>query len=225
MPRVRQCPSSDRRKPVSENSKSRPYCRSPLGRSSQAEADAPVGCGCGDRDRDPSTRSRTPHSRAQTAHEWGRPGARRDSQLEAAGAGDDAGRRGGQGAGHGAGGRAGKIQWGFSGPVRRGSPPRSRKHRPGGRWTAAPYAAGFTHRWACSLWQVSDCRVHAWRARRDIGALIDEAAGGRPVHALPAPRGGHDPRRHRALSGTWTTVASQAGPWRASPRRLVRVSP
>ena len=46
-------------------------------------------------------------------------------------------------------------------------------------------AAGFAHRWACSLWQVSDCRVHRWRARRrDIGTLVDKAAGGHPVHAL-----------------------------------------
>ena len=35
------------------------------------------------------------------------------------------------------------------------------------------------------MWQVSDCRVHRWRARRrDIGTLVDKAAGGHPVHAL-----------------------------------------
>jgi putative transposase len=46
-------------------------------------------------------------------------------------------------------------------------------------------AAGFAHSWACSLWQVSDCRVHRWRARRrDIGTLVDKAPGGHPVHAL-----------------------------------------
>lgn len=46
-------------------------------------------------------------------------------------------------------------------------------------------AAGFTHSWACSLWGVSDSRVHRWRARRrDTGTLVDAAPGGHPVHAL-----------------------------------------
>lgn len=46
-------------------------------------------------------------------------------------------------------------------------------------------AAGFSHRWACSLWQVSDDRVHRWRARRrDVGTLEDLAPGGTAVHAL-----------------------------------------
>jgi hypothetical protein len=38
-------------------------------------------------------------------------------------------------------------------------------------------AAGFAHTWACSLWQVSDSRVHRWRARRrDAGTLVDQVA-------------------------------------------------
>lgn len=46
-------------------------------------------------------------------------------------------------------------------------------------------ADGFAHSWACSLWQVSDDRVHRWRARRrDIGTLADIAPGGAPMHAL-----------------------------------------
>jgi transposase InsO family protein len=46
-------------------------------------------------------------------------------------------------------------------------------------------AAGFTHRWACGLWQVSDDRVHRWRARqRDIGTLEDQAPGGTALHRL-----------------------------------------
>jgi putative transposase len=46
-------------------------------------------------------------------------------------------------------------------------------------------AAGFAHIWVCSLWQVSDERVHRWRARRrDTGTLVDRAPGGHPVHAL-----------------------------------------
>ncbi|UCA22867.1 hypothetical protein [Mycobacterium kansasii] len=35
------------------------------------------------------------------------------------------------------------------------------------------------------LWQVSGERVHRWRARRRVtGTLVDQAPGGRPVHAL-----------------------------------------
>jgi putative transposase len=46
-------------------------------------------------------------------------------------------------------------------------------------------ADGFVHSWVCSLWQVSDDRVHRWRARRrDIGSLEDRAPGGLAVHAL-----------------------------------------
>ena len=49
-------------------------------------------------------------------------------------------------------------------------------------------AAGFTHGWVCSLWQVADDRVHRWRARqREQGTLVDRAPGGNPVHGiLPA---------------------------------------
>ena len=49
-------------------------------------------------------------------------------------------------------------------------------------------ADGFPHAWVCSLWQVSDDRVHRWRARRrDIGTLADRAPGGHPVlGVLPA---------------------------------------
>lgn len=46
-------------------------------------------------------------------------------------------------------------------------------------------AAGFTHRWATSVWQVSDDRVHRWRTRRrELGTLEDLAPGGHPVHGL-----------------------------------------
>lgn len=46
-------------------------------------------------------------------------------------------------------------------------------------------AAGFSHRWATSLWQVSDDRVHRWRARRlAVGTLEDLAPGGTAVHSL-----------------------------------------
>ena len=46
-------------------------------------------------------------------------------------------------------------------------------------------ASGFTHTWATSLWQVSDDRVHRWRARqRRYGSLEDLAPGGQPTHGL-----------------------------------------
>jgi putative transposase len=72
-------------------------------------------------------------------------------------------------------------------------------------------AAGFAHTWACSLWQVSDQRVHRWRARRrDEGTLVDRAPGGHPVHALLpdevaaildiAERWGTVDRSHRKLA-------------------------
>lgn len=48
-------------------------------------------------------------------------------------------------------------------------------------------ADGFAHGWACSLWSVSDDRVHRWRARRrEVGTLEDRAPGGNPVHGLLA---------------------------------------
>jgi len=46
-------------------------------------------------------------------------------------------------------------------------------------------AGGFSHRWATGMWQVSDDRVHRWRARRrDVGTLEDLAPGGVAVHGL-----------------------------------------
>jgi putative transposase len=37
-------------------------------------------------------------------------------------------------------------------------------------------AGGYAHTWVCSLWQVSDDRVHRWRQRRrDVGTLADRA--------------------------------------------------
>jgi putative transposase len=63
----------------------------------------------------------------------------------------------------------------------------------------------------CSLWQVSDDRVHRWRARRrQHGTLVDRAPGGGPVHGiLPgevdailavAERWGPIDRSHRKLA-------------------------
>ncbi len=46
-------------------------------------------------------------------------------------------------------------------------------------------ASGFSQAWVCSLWGVSDDRVHRWRQRlRETGTLIDQAPGGNPGHAL-----------------------------------------
>lgn len=85
-------------------------------------------------------------------------------------------------------------------------------------------AAGFAHTWACSLWRVSDSRVHRWRARcRDTGTLVDRAPGGQPMHALlpeeiaavldVAERWGTVDRSHRKLAH------------RGSYEQLVWVSP
>ncbi|MGH9212556.1 MAG: hypothetical protein ACRD2C_18070 [Acidimicrobiales bacterium] len=72
-------------------------------------------------------------------------------------------------------------------------------------------AGGFGHSWVCSLWQVSDDRVHRWRVRRlATGTLVDQAPGGNPVHGiLPdevdailavAERWGPVDRSHRKLA-------------------------
>jgi putative transposase len=72
-------------------------------------------------------------------------------------------------------------------------------------------ADGAPHSWVCSLWQVSDDRVHRWRARRrELGTLVDRAPGGNPMHGiLPAEidaileiaeRWGPIDRSHRKLA-------------------------
>ena len=46
-------------------------------------------------------------------------------------------------------------------------------------------ADGFTHRWATSLWGVSDDRVHRWRHKQhEHGSLEDSSPGGGSVHSL-----------------------------------------
>jgi transposase InsO family protein len=80
-------------------------------------------------------------------------------------------------------------------------------------------ADGFVHNWACSLWGVSDDRVHRWRARlRDVGTLVDRAPGGNPSHGLMpaeveailavAERWGPVDRSHRKLAhrGSYTNT-------------------
>lgn len=52
-------------------------------------------------------------------------------------------------------------------------------------------AAGFSHRWATSLWQVSDDRVHRWRARRlAVGTLeqLQAAAPSATIVLVTYPR-------------------------------------
>jgi transposase InsO family protein len=67
----------------------------------------------------------------------------------------------------------------------------------------AAVADGFAHRWVCSLWQVSDDRVHRWRAqRRNAGTLADRAPGGNPVHGLLAS----EIDAILAIAETWGTV-------------------
>ena len=71
-------------------------------------------------------------------------------------------------------------------------------------------AGGYAHRWATGLWQVSDDRVHRWRARRCAeGTLEDRSAGG----AAP----------HRLLDGEVAAIleiAEQWGPVDRSHRKL-----
>ena len=48
-------------------------------------------------------------------------------------------------------------------------------------------ASGWSHQRACGVLEVTDVRVHRWRARlRDVGTLVDRAPGGGAVHALLA---------------------------------------
>ena len=73
-------------------------------------------------------------------------------------------------------------------------------------------AGGYSHRWATGLWQVSDDRVHRWRARRRDGDLGDRPPG------AAATRG-----THRLLG--WEVeavleIAEQWGPVDRSHRKL-----
>ena len=72
-------------------------------------------------------------------------------------------------------------------------------------------ADGVSHSWVCRLWQVSDDRVHRWRARRrQLATLVDRAPGGNPVHGIlageidaildVAERWGPIDRSHRKLA-------------------------
>ena len=71
-------------------------------------------------------------------------------------------------------------------------------------------AGGYSHRWATALWQVSDDRVHRWRARRHDGDLEDRGAAVVAAHCLLdgeveaileiAERWGPVDRSHRKLA-------------------------
>jgi putative transposase len=78
-------------------------------------------------------------------------------------------------------------------------------------------ADGVSQAWVCSLWGVSDDRVHRWRQRlRATGTLIDKAPGGSPAHGLLewetqaildlAERWGEVDRSHRKIAhrGSYT---------------------
>jgi transposase InsO family protein len=85
-------------------------------------------------------------------------------------------------------------------------------------------AAGFSHRWAAGLWQVSDDRVHRWRARRGaVGTLEDLAPGGRSVHALL----GEETEAILAVTERWgpTDGSHRKLAHRGSYENLVWVSP
>ncbi len=118
--------------------------------------------------------------------------------------------RGGQGPGHRAGRGSGKSRLGLLGPLAPAGP---------GRGEGAvlktvddAVAAGFCHTWATSLWQVSDDRVHRWRARRlDVGTLEDLAPGAR-CPARPAPMGRSCRVGHRRAVGQRRPLPPQARP-------------
>ena len=97
--------------------------------------------------------------------------------------GDRPAHRGGQGPGDRVGDRAGKIRLGLSGPVPARVPAEVKELVLATVDDAV--AAGLSHSWAAGVWQVSDDRVHRWRARRrELGTLSDLAPGGGPVHGL-----------------------------------------
>ena len=137
--------------------------------------------------------------------------------------GDRAAHRGGQGAGHRAGGRAGKSRLGLSGrvPVRVPAEVKELVLKS----VDDAVAAGFAHTWACALWQISDERVHRWRARRRDDRHPGRPGAGRAPGARVAARGDRrDPRRRRTL-GHRRPLAPQARAPRLLPGQLVWVSP
>jgi hypothetical protein len=88
----------------------------------------------------------------------------------------------------------------------------------------------FGHSWVCSLWPVSDDRVHRWRAwRRLSGTLVDRAPDGIPVYGiLPAEidailavteRWGPIDRSHRKLAHRGSSRAWSG--WRPDVRRVL----
>jgi transposase/transposase InsO family protein len=99
--------------------------------------------------------------------------------------GDRPADRGDQGAGDRAGDRPGKSRLGLIGPVPARVPAELKELVL--KTVDEAVAAGFDHSWACSIWRVSDDRVHRWRARRrQLGTLVDRAPGGNPMHGLLA---------------------------------------
>ncbi|MFT3852448.1 MAG: integrase core domain-containing protein [Ilumatobacteraceae bacterium] len=160
-----------------------------------------------DRDRDPAHRqgrgvgcAGPPAWPAGQGTELGaRRGADRDRGVD----------RGDQGASDRVGGDPGKVRLGLTGALPARVPADVKELVL--KTVDDAVAGGFAHSWVCSLWQVSDDRVHRWRARRrDVGTLADRAPGGHPAHGiLPAEidaileiveRWGPIDRSHRKLA-------------------------
>ena len=72
-------------------------------------------------------------------------------------------------------------------------------------------AAGFAHTWACSLWRVSDDRVHPWRVREPSWAAWRNWPQGRR-RPRAAPFGGAGRAQRHRVVGHDRPVALQAGP-------------
>ena len=122
---------------------------------------------------------------AALARKPGRCGHRTELGARSGPGRDRSAHRGDQGPSDRVGHCPGKIRLGLNGPVPARVPAEAKELVLNTVDDAV--AAGFWHTWATGVWQVSDDRVHRWRARRrELGTLSDLATGGAPVHALLA---------------------------------------
>ncbi len=121
--------------------------------------------------------SRAPGRPAEGTQLGARGGAGRDRGVD----------RGDQGPGDRAGGDPGKVRLGLSGPLPARVPADVKELVL--KTVDDAVADGFPHGWVCSLWQVSDDRVHRWRARRrDVGHPRRSSSGREPGARHPARR-------------------------------------
>ncbi|MEI2827641.1 MAG: hypothetical protein V9F04_15540 [Dermatophilaceae bacterium] len=107
---------------------------------------------------------------------------------------------------------AGKVRLGLSGPLPARVPAEVKELVL--KTVDDAVAGGFAHSWACSIWMVSDDRVHRWRARRRTAR---DARGPGPRRRSgardPARRDRRDPRDRRGVGHRLTgrTASSPTG--------------